>query len=70
MKDLGLRELALCLQREELPRDSERARRLVARAPQFVINDRILNYLDQGRRDSLRVAVSPHLREKLMHELH
>ena len=70
MKDPGLRELALYLQREELPIDSERARRLVARAPQFVINDGILNYLDQGRRDSLRVAVPTHLREKLMHESH
>ena len=70
MKDPGLRELALYLQREELPIDSERARRLVARAPHFVINDGILNYLDQGHRDSLRVAVPTHLREKLMHESH
>ena len=70
MKDPGLWELALYMQREELPRDSERARRLVARAPQFVLNHGILNYLDQGHRDSLRVAVSIHLREKLMHESH
>ena len=70
MKDPHLRELTLYLQREELPSDPEKARKLVVKASQLILHDGILFYLDQERRGTPRVAVPTHLREELMHDSH
>ena len=69
-KDPGLKELILYLSCEQLPDDPEEAKKLVAKASQFVFYDGILYYLDHNRKGRRRVAVPLHLREKLMRESH
>ena len=60
----------LYLQHDHLPDDPERAKKLVAKASQFILVDGILTFLDHNHGDRTRVAVPLHLREKIMSVSH
>ena len=70
MRDPHLKELMLYLQHDHLPDDPERAKKLVAKASQFILVDGILTFLDHNHGDRRRVAVPLHLREKIMSVSH
>ena len=70
MKDPDLKDIFLCLQQNQVPSDPDKARKLVAKASQFILIDGVLMFLDHTREDRKRIAVPQHLREKIMRESH
>ena len=70
MKDQDLKDLILYLQHNQILDDPDKARKLVAKASQFVLVDGVLSFLDHNRGDRRRIAVPVHLREKIMRESH
>ena len=70
MKDPELQEIRDFLEKEELPADSKRARKVALQSPLFVIEDQVLYYLDQRQKRLKRTVVPSHLKEPILWENH
>lgn len=69
-KDQRIVELMTYLGTEALPKEEQRARKIVAQASLFGIEDGVLYYIDPKRRSRKRVVVPDHLKERLMESVH
>ena len=69
-KDPDLREIVDFLEKEELPSEEKRARRIALQASLFTIEGRLLLYIDPKQKHRKRVAVPRHLREQILKENH
>ena len=67
-KDPEVLELMRYLEKDELPTDNTKARKLVAQAYSFVLLDGILNFVDPRRDDRKRAFVPSHLRGGILEE--
>ena len=69
-KDGDLHEIFNFLQKQELPADEKRARKIALQSSLFSVVADILNYLDHKQNYQRRVAVPSHLREQILKECH
>lgn len=69
-KDPDLREIIVFLQKEKLPDDEKRARKIALQAPLFTIEDQTLFYIDPKQKHQRRVVVPNHLQEQILKENH
>ncbi len=69
-KDSDLQEVIAFLEKEELPYEQKRARKIALQAPMFTIEDRILFYVDPKHQHQKRVVVPSHLQEQILRENH
>lgn len=69
-KDSDLQEVIAFLEKEELPYEQKRARKIALQAPMFTIEDRILFSVDPKHQHQKRVVVPSHLQEQILRENH
>ena len=69
-KDGDLLEICNFLQKQELPADQKKARKIALQSSLFSLDDGILYYLDPKQKHQRRVAVPRHLREQVLNECH
>ena len=69
-QDPNLAETFDFLQKEELPPDGKRARKIAVQASLFTIQEVLLYYVDPKQKNQRRVAVPKHLQEQILKETH
>ncbi len=69
-KDLALQEIIDFLEKEELPYEQKRARKIALQASLFTIDDNILFYIDPKQKHRKRVVVPSHLQKQILKENH
>lgn len=69
-KDPELREVIEFLEKDTLPEDPARARRLTAQEPQFSVINSVLHFIDHRHDHRERIAVPSRLQERLLRETH
>ena len=67
-KDPTLKEIVIFLEKEELPLEQKRARKIALQASLFTIEDQILFYIDPKQQHRKRVVVPKHLQEQILKE--
>ena len=69
-KDREILEIIAFLESGSLPKDEQKARKIVIQEPSFALVDGILYFLDSRHGDRKRVAVPKHLRQGILEENH
>ena len=69
-KDPHLLEIFDFIQKEQLPQDEKRARKITLQASLFTIADDMLYYVDPKQEHRKRVAVPGHLQEQILEDSH
>ena len=69
-KDPDLLEIINFIQKEELPHEEKRARKIAVQASLFTMEDDMLCYVDPKQKHQKRVAVPRHLQEQILKESH
>ena len=69
-RDEALREVIAFLERNELPIDGNRARKIELQSSQFVIVDDVLYFVDNKKDGRRRVVVPKQLRSQILEETH
>ena len=67
-QDASIQEIILFLERNELPQDEQRARKVALQGPLFTIIDSVLYFVDPKRNGTPQVVLPKHLQQKVMEE--